>query len=140
MSTQPAPLPRPEEQGGSNPIGHERSKESLNPATLGAILKLTKTKELFFHFEIGFKRAGPKSLGRAAEVQAPQGEAVVAQPVRAFSAAPLRQAPTLLDNGAAPQGVAGGSDPATSGSAGYVRLSAGITATPPDGYPPKPPV
>jgi hypothetical protein len=140
MSTQPAPLSRPEKQEGVTLSGHERPQEGLNPATLGAILKLTKTKELFFHFEIGFKRTTPKYLSRTTEVQAPQGEAVVPQSVLAFSAAPPRQAPTLLADGAAPQGVAGGSDPATSGSAGYVRLSAGITSTPPDGYPPKPPV
>jgi hypothetical protein len=138
MSTQPATLNKRDEPSGGNP-GEDSSQADQGRATDSAILKLTKTKQVFFHFEIGFKRTGPKAFRRAAEVQAPQIEQAVPQPVLAFSAGPLRQAAPVLDGVAASQLAAdAGSGSSTSGGAVYVLLKGGTTVTPPDGYPPPP--
>jgi hypothetical protein len=138
MNTQPAAVPIPEGQGGGNPAGREKPKEGLSPATLGAILKLTKTKELFVRFEIGFKRTTPRYPGLAAEAQAPHGEPVAPQPKLAFSAAAPRPAPALLDAAAALPGAGGAPASSSSGSSLFVQLKGGVSVTPPDGYPPPP--
>ena len=139
MSNPPAALNKRDEPAGGNP-GEDSPQAGLRPATAtdNAILKLTKTKEVFFHFEIGFKRTSPKVLGRAAEAQAPQIEQAVPQPVLAFSAGAPRQAAPALDAAVAPQAVPGGSGSSTSGGAVYVLVKGGSTVTPPDGYPPPP--
>jgi len=135
MSTQAAPVTKPEGQQGSNP-GKDCAPASERAAITNLALKLTKTKQLFFHFEIGFKRTAPVSIGRAAEVQAPLGGEAVPQPL-AFPASAPRPAAPALDAAAAP--AAGGSSGSTqSGAAVYVLVKGGTSQTPPDGYPPPP--
>jgi hypothetical protein len=136
MSTQPAPEPKAEEQEGSN-VGKQGSPATERAAIMSTALKLTKTKELFFHFEIGFKRTAPASNSRAGEVQAPQGEQAVSQPVLTFPAAAPRQAAAALDGAVAPS-AGSGSGSSGSGGAVYVLLKGGTSQTPPDGYPPPP--
>ena len=131
MSTQTAAALIPEGQAAGNPAGRVRSNEGLNPAILGGILKLTKTKELFVHFEIGFKKTTPRVSVRAAEVPATQGEMAAPQAVHAVAAASPRQAPTLLDST-----TSGNPGSSTTGSSLYVQLKGGVSVTPPDGYPP----
>lgn len=135
MSNPPAALNKRDELSGGNP-GQDVSQPDQRLAAESAILKVTKTKQVFFHFEIGFKRTSPKVLGLAAEAQAPPIEQAVPQPVLAFSAGPPRQLAPALDAGVAPQAVPGGTGSSTSGGAVYVLLKGGTTVTPPDGYPP----
>jgi hypothetical protein len=142
MNTQSASLSKAAEPPANHP-GEGSSKPGDNPAILSTILKVTKTRALFLHFEIGFKRTAPTHSSFAADLPAglaadlpapaPQSEQVVAQPVLAFSAAAPRQPPPALAGGVA---AGGGSGSSTSGSAVYVCLKGGTTVTPPDGYPP----
>jgi len=137
MSNTPAAANKRDEPAGGNP-GEDSPQADQRPATATAIdpaiLKLTKTKQLFLHFEIGFKRTRPKALARAAELPAAQIEQAVPQPVLAFSAG-ARQAAPALDAAVAPQAVPGDSSSSTSGGAVYALLSGGTTVTPPDGWP-----
>jgi hypothetical protein len=138
MSNPPAALNKRDELSGANP-GQDICQPDQRSAYDSAMLKVTKTKQVFFHFEIGFKRTSPKALGPAAEAQAPPIEQAVPQPVLAFSAgAPRQPAPALDAAAAPPQPVAGSSGSSTSGGAVYVLLKGGTTVTPPDGYPPPP--
>jgi hypothetical protein len=147
MSNPPAAVNKRDEPG-ANP-GEDSPQADQRPATGTATLKLSKTREVFLHFEIGFKRTSPKVLRRAAEVQAPQIEPAVPQPVLAFSAGAPRQAAPALDAGAAPQASPAVSD--SSGTGGsvssrsrvsvYVVMKAGSTyrpetVSPPAPYPP----
>jgi hypothetical protein len=138
MSNPPGALNKRDELSGCNP-GQDISQPDQCSATDSAMLKVTKTKQVFFHFEIGFKRTSPKILGRTAEAPAPPIEQAVPQPVLAFSAGAPRQAAPALDAAVAPsQPVAGSSGSSTSGGAVYLLLNGGTTVTPPDGYPPPP--
>ena len=138
MSNPPAALNKRDELSGCNP-GEDTVQPDQRLAADRAILTLTKRKEVFFHFEIGFKRTSrPKDYGRAAGVQAPQIEQAVPQPVLAFSAGAPRQPAPAPDGGVAAQDATGGSGSSTSGGAVYVLLKGGTTVTPPDGYPPPP--
>jgi hypothetical protein len=132
MSNPPAAVNKRDEPAGGNP-GEDSPQANQRPANDSAILKLTKTKQVFFRFEIGFKRTSPKALARAAEAQAPQLEQAGPQ-VLAFSAG-ARQAAPALDAAVAPQAVPGDSSSSTSGGAVYALLSGGTTVTPPDGWP-----
>jgi len=143
MSNPPAAVNKRDEPAGGSP-GESSPQADQRPATGTATLKLSKTREVFLHFEIGFKRTSPKVLGRAAEVPAPQLEPAAPQPVLAFSAGAPRQAAPALDASATPQPATGGSgspgtggsDPSTSGGAFYVLLKGGETVTPPYPFPP----
>jgi len=144
MSTQAAAASKPEEP--EEPGEHEGSKllkefpQNERAAVMRTVMNLTKTKELFFHFEIGFKRTAPAAISRAAEVHAPLAEH--AQPPLAFPAGAPRQAAAAQAPDAAvalPAGGAGGGSGSTqSGAAVYVVVKGGSSQSPPGGYPPPP--
>jgi hypothetical protein len=137
MSNPPAAVNKRDEPAGGNP-GEDCPRTDQRAVTETAILKLSKTKEVFVHFEIGFKRTSPKVLGRTAVAQAPPIEAAP-QPVLAFPAGAPRQAALALDAVGAPQAVPGDGSSTSGGSSSggsvYVVLKGGSTVTPPDGWP-----
>ncbi|HXO41284.1 MAG TPA: hypothetical protein VN999_07550 [Thermoanaerobaculia bacterium] len=138
MSNPPGALNKRDELSGCNP-GQDISQPDQRLAADSAIWKVSKTKQVFFHFEIGFKRTSPKVVGPAPGAQAPPIEQAVPQPVLAFPAGAPRPAALALDAAVPPpQPVAGDSGSSTSGGAVYVLLKGGTTVTPPDGWPPPP--
>ena len=95
----------------------------------------SRTRRLFFHFEIGFKKTSSHVDRRADALQL--HEAPVAQPVLAFSAGapkPPAPAPEILAAlpGNPPPPAGSGSGTSTSTAGAYVNLSVGETVTPPD--------
>lgn len=135
MSSQSAAQTDADERVSSSP-GEESSNTGADAKTSGKIVKSYRTKQLFFHFEIGVTKTRSQPGGTSSQAPPPIRQPAGAQPV--LVGAPKPQALAAMADAFAvpnPPLPPGGPSPSSSASKIHVSASFGVTDMPPPIYP-----
>ena len=136
MNSQSAAQTDADEQASSSPC-EESSNTGADAKTSSTIVKSYRTKQLFFHFEIGVTKTRTQPGGASSQASPPMRQpagvqpvlvgAPKPQPVAAMVGAPAPADPMPMDIPSA--------NPSSSTSTVHVTASVGVTDMPPVIYP-----
>lgn len=134
MNSQSAAQTDADERECSSP-GEESANTGADAKTSSKIMKSFRTKQLFFHFEIGVTKTRPQPCGASSQAPQPMRQAAGNQPVLVVAPKPQAlAADTLAAPDPSPPATTS-SDSSPSTSTIHMTASVGVTDMPPVIYP-----